>query len=110
MTGKQIIGWQYKVTIGDKDIVETMHEELSDEAIDYISRIEEAGNDLMDMLYNEDEVHEESIKYAQDVLTDLYNGIKDKKKSLSIGDVLCAIEGMYNKLEKELNDGKKTDN
>ena len=103
MIGKQITGWQYKVTIGDKDIVETMHEELSDEAIDYIARIEEAGNDFVDMLYTEDDVHEESIKYAQDVLTDLYNGIKENKKTLSIGDVLCVIDGMYKKLEKEVN-------
>ena len=101
MTGKQIIGWQYKVTIGDKDIVETLHEELSDEAIDYIGRIEEAGNDLMDMLYTEDDVHEESIKYAQDVLMELYNTIKANEKILNIKDVLKMINEKFKELEKE---------
>ena len=101
MTSKQIIGWQYTVTIGDKDIVETMHEELSAETIDYITRIEEAGNDLMDMLYNEDEVEKESIKYAQDVLMELYNTIKANEKILNIKDVLKMINEKFKELEKE---------
>ena len=94
----EIKGYEYLVTIGESEVRETLKEEASDELIDYISRIEETANDLLDGRYTDEEVEKESIKFTLDVLTEMHNMIKCTP-TMKRDDILKYFNEMYNKLE-----------
>ena len=66
---REIKGYEYLVTIGESEVRETLKEEASDEIIDYIARIEETANDLLDLKYGNEDVEKREIEFAIDIIT-----------------------------------------
>lgn len=92
---REIKGYEYEVHIGESVVKEVLKDELSGEAVDFIARIEETANDLLDGRYVDEEVEKESIKFTQDILMEMYNHIKANKHI----DVLKYINETFIKLE-----------
>lgn len=97
---REIKGYEHEVHIGESVIKEVLKEELSNEAMDFVARIEETANDLLEMRYTNEEVEKESVKFTQDILTEMYNHIKYNRDNMIIGDVLAYFDGKYKELEK----------
>lgn len=94
---KEIKGYEYTVRIGESEVREVLNEELSDEAADFVARIEETANDLLDCLYTDSEMEKEQTNFAIDLLTEMYNHIN--ANAMNKEDVLKYINEMYKKLE-----------
>lgn len=100
---REIKGYEHEVHIGDSVIKEVLKEELSNEAMDFVARIEETANDLLEMEYNSDELGKECVRFTIDILTEMYNRISCN--TMNREDILKYFNEMYNKLEEQLNDG-----
>ena len=101
---REIKGYEHEVHIGESVVKEVLKEELSDEAMDFVARIEETANDLLELKYSNEEVEKESVKFTLDVLTEMYNMIKCTPM-MKRDDILKYFDEMYNKWEGQLNDG-----
>ena len=101
---REIKGYEYTVGIGETMVKEVLKEELSDEAMDFVARIEETANDLLDGRYTDEEVEKESVKFTLDILTEMHNMIKCTP-TMKRDDILKYFDERYNKLEGQLNDG-----
>lgn len=99
---REIKGYEYTVGIGETTVKEVLKEELSDEAVDFVARIEETANDLLDGRYTDEEMEKESVKFAQDILTEMYNMIKCTP-TMKRDDILKYFDERYKKLEEYLN-------
>jgi hypothetical protein len=99
---REIKGYEHEVHIGESVIKEVLKEELSNEAMDFVARIEETANDLLDGRYTDEEVEKESVKFAQDILTEMYNHISCNP--MKRDDILKYFNEMYKKLEGQLNE------
>ena len=94
---REIKGYEYLVTIGESEVRETLKEEASDEIIDYIARIEETANDLLDLKYGNEDVEKREIEFAIDIITEMYNHID--ANVMKKEDILKYFNEMYKKLE-----------
>lgn len=100
---REIKGYEYEVGIGESVIKEVLKEELSNEAMGFVARIEETANDLLDLKYSNEEVEKESVKFTLDVLTEMHNMIKCTP-TMKRDDILRYFNEMYNKWEGQLNE------
>lgn len=101
---REIKGYEHEVHIGESVIKEVLKEELSNEAMDFIARIEETANDLLELKYSNEEVEKKSIEFTIDMLTEMHNMIKCTP-TMKRDDILMYFNTMYNKLE-ELKNGQ----
>ena len=100
---REIKGYEHEVHIGESVIKEVLKEELSNEAMDFVARIEETANDLLDGQYTDEEVEKESVKFTLDVLTEMHNMIKCTP-TMKRDDILKYFNEVYNKWEGQLNE------
>ena len=93
---KEIKGYEYTVGLGETTVKEVLKEELSDEAMDFVARIEETANDIIMDMHTEEELNKRELSFAQDILMEMYNYIK----TIEDVDVLKYIDDTYKKLEE----------
>lgn len=98
---REIKGYEHEVHIGESVIKEVLKEELSNEAMDFVARIEETANDLLELKYSNEDVENESVKFTQDILTEMYNHISCNP--MNRDDILKYFNERYKKLEEYLN-------
>ena len=95
---REIKGYEHIVQIGENKIREVLNEELSDEAMDFISRIELSANDLLENAKNTSDNGNECINFAQDLLIEMYNYIRDNLKDKDY--ILKYINSKFTQLEE----------
>lgn len=95
---REIKGYEHIVQIGENKIREVLNEELSDEAMDFISRIELSANDLLENAKNTSDNGNECINFTQDVLIEMYNYIRDNLKDKDY--ILKYINSKFTQLEE----------
>lgn len=94
---REVKGYEYEVGIGETTVKEVLKEELSNEAMGFVARIEETANDLLELKYSNEEVEKKQIEFAIDILTEMYNRVNCNPMNRE--DILKYFNEMYEKLE-----------